>query len=222
MVPGLEAGQQSVLFKGKVLSSTDRLEDVGVAQGDVLNVLKGRKTVRSPNAVANNLFDDSITSSSTAADSLSNKFSPNMSQEEYNEAIKNANPEDVKNAMKAMDNMLDSNVFDEYLADDEKLETARQQMLANMDQYANMMPGFKEQVQEIATDPEKWKQAMFNAKKQIEKLREQRDSIRAKTRGEAVESPDAVTPAAPSIETESASPASVDDISDEESSTSSE
>ena len=36
-----------------------------------------------------------------------------MSQEEYNEAIKNANPEDVKNAMKAMDNMLDSNVFDE-------------------------------------------------------------------------------------------------------------
>ena len=46
-------------------------------------------------------------------DSLSSKFSPNMSQEEYNEAIKNANPEDVKNAMKAMDNMLDSNVFDE-------------------------------------------------------------------------------------------------------------
>ena len=30
-----------------------------------------------------------------------------------------------------------------YLADEEKLETARQQMLANMDQYANMMPGFK-------------------------------------------------------------------------------
>ena len=48
-------------------------------------------------------------------DSLSNKFSPNMSQEEYNEAMKNANPEDVKNAMKAMDNMLDSNVFDEVL-----------------------------------------------------------------------------------------------------------
>ena len=38
-------------------------------------------------------------------------------------------------------------------------------------------------MQEIATDPEKWKQAMFNAKKQIEKLREQRDAIRAKTRG---------------------------------------
>ena len=38
-----------------------------------------------------------------------------MSQEEYNEAMKNANPEDVKNAMKAMDNMLDSNVFDEVL-----------------------------------------------------------------------------------------------------------
>ena len=42
---------------------------------------------------------------------------------------------------------------------------------------------FQEQVQEIATDPEKWKQAMFNAKKQIEKLREQRDAIRSKTKG---------------------------------------
>lgn len=66
-----------------------------------------------------------------------------MSQEEYNEALKNANPEDIKNAMKAMDSMLDSNVFDEYLSDDAKLETARQQMLANVDQYATMMPGFK-------------------------------------------------------------------------------
>ena len=43
------------------------------------------------------------------------EFSPNMSQEENDEAMKNANPKDVTNAMEAMDEMLDSNVFDEVL-----------------------------------------------------------------------------------------------------------
>jgi len=80
-----------------------------------------------------------------SADTKANPFgfTPGMSQEEYQEALKNANPDDVKNAMNAMDNMLDSNVFEEYLSDDDKLEKARQQMLANMDHYATMMPGFK-------------------------------------------------------------------------------
>ena len=97
--------------------------------------------MRSPSSVESNLFGDS--SATAGVGSLSGKLNPNMSQEEYNEALKNANPEDIKNAMKAMDSMLDSNVFDEYLSDDAKLETARQQMLANVDQYATMMPGFK-------------------------------------------------------------------------------
>ena len=42
-VAGLEAGQQSVLFRGKVLKPTDRFEDLGISAGDVLNVVKGRK-----------------------------------------------------------------------------------------------------------------------------------------------------------------------------------
>jgi hypothetical protein len=42
---------------------------------------------------------------------------------------------------------------------------------------------FQKQVQEITTNPEKWEEAMFNAKELIEKLREERDAIRSKTKG---------------------------------------
>mmetsp|Transcript_12483 Transcript_12483/g.17129 ORF Transcript_12483/g.17129 Transcript_12483/m.17129 type:complete len:270 (-) Transcript_12483:85-894(-) len=217
VVPGLEAGQQSVLFRGKVLSPQDRLEDIGVGQGDVLNVLKGRKpNVRSPSAVESSISESVSGFVPPSADSKANAFgfTPGMSQEEYQEALKNANPEDVKNAMNAMDNMLDSNVFEEYLSDDDKLEKARQQMLANMDHYATMMPGFKEQVEDIASDPEKWKQAMYNAKEQISKLRQQRDAIRAKS---------GVVPPSPSGDaSSSSSSSSVDDVVDEEDSSAAE
>ena len=39
---GLEAGQSSVLFRGKVLSGADPWEEVGVATGDGLMGVKGR------------------------------------------------------------------------------------------------------------------------------------------------------------------------------------
>ena len=42
-----------------------------------------------------------------------------------------------------------------------------------------MMPGFKEQAREIASSPEKWKEAMMQAKNQITNLRKQRDAMRA-------------------------------------------
>ena len=41
----------------------------------------------------------------------------------------------MKNAMKAMDSLLDSDFVDEYFSDEEKLEKSRQQMLANIDKY---------------------------------------------------------------------------------------
>ena len=42
-VVNLEAGQQSVLFRGKVLTPSDVLADVGVSPGDVLMVVKGKR-----------------------------------------------------------------------------------------------------------------------------------------------------------------------------------
>ena len=143
---GIEAGQSSVLFRGKVLTSTDRLEDIGVAAGDVLMVVKGRKQrAAKPDAMEE------------SAVSAGGGFEENMdmNSDAYKEAMKNANPEDIEKAMKAMDNLLDSNFVDEYFSDDERLETARKQMLANVDQYENKMPGFKEQALAIAQDPVK-------------------------------------------------------------------
>jgi len=141
---GLDVGQQSVLFRGKVLNPSDKLEDVGVSSGDVLNVLKGRK----PSSKATS--DDIISNSgSSSQNDMLGDFS---SSEAYSEAMKNVNPEEMKNAMKAMDNLLDSDFVDEYFSDEEKLEKARQQMLDNIDKYDQMMPGFKEQAREVIYD----------------------------------------------------------------------
>jgi uncharacterized ubiquitin-like protein YukD len=169
---GIEAGQSSVLFRGKVLTVTDRLEDIGVAAGDVLMVVKGRKQ----RAVKPDSADGE---SMGGAVSAGFEDSMDMNSDAYKEAMKNANPEDIQKAMKAMDNLLDSNFVDDYFSDDERLENARLQMLANVDQYENQMPGFKEQALAIAQDPVKWREAMLQAKEQISKLKEQRDAMRS-------------------------------------------
>ena len=101
-----------------------------------------------------------------------------MNSDAFKKAMENTSPEEMQKAMKAMDNLLDSDFVDEYFSDEERLETARQQMLSNIDQYENMMPGFKDQALAIASDPIKWKEAMMQAKDQITKLKQQRDAVR--------------------------------------------
>lgn len=178
---GIEAGQSSVLFRGKVLTVTDKLEDIGVAAGDVLMVVKGRKQ----RTAKMDLMEDEAMSSGM---SMGSEDPMDMNSDAYKEAMKNANPEDIQKAMKAMDNLLDSNFVDEYFSDDERLENARLQMLANVDQYEGQMPGFKEQALAIAQDPAKWKEAMLQAKEQISKLKEQRDAMRS-AKGESIATP---------------------------------
>jgi uncharacterized ubiquitin-like protein YukD len=178
---GIEAGQSSVLFRGKVLTVTDKLEDIGVAAGDVLMVVKGRKQ----RAAKMDLMEDEAMSNGM---SMGSEDPMDMNSDAYKEAMKNANPEDIQKAMKAMDNLLDSNFVDEYFSDDERLENARLQMLANVDQYEGQMPGFKEQALAIAQDPVKWKEAMLQAKEQISKLKEQRDAMRS-AKGESIAAP---------------------------------
>ena len=159
---GLEPGQQSVLFRGKVLSADDDLSEIGVASGDVLNVVKGRKqrTVATPEELEDGLLDgsDSMPSASAfsgAGGSMGGMMGGMPSAEDLKKL--GEDPEQMKEAMAAMDQLLDNNYFEEYFADEEKLEKARQQMLGNLDQYEQMMPGFKEQAKEIASSPEKWR-----------------------------------------------------------------
>ena len=135
-VANLDPEQQSVLFKGKILNSSDILQEIGVQKSDILMIVKGKRS-RSKQEIESD-------SQSMNVDSL-------MGSDKMP-----SSPADMQNAMKAMDNLLDSNFVDEYFKDDETLENARKQMLENLDQYEKMMPGFKNQAMEIVSSPEKW------------------------------------------------------------------
>jgi len=179
-VAGLEAGQQSVLFRGKVLKASDRLDELGVSAGDVLNVVKGRKQqqVRSVEELAGNPDAAAGAGGLAKGGAGGGMGMPSLAdlQGMSSEAMKN--PEEMQKAMQAMDQLLDSDFVDEYFSDDDKLEKARLDMLAKLDQYDQMMPGFKAQAQEIASDPKKWKDAMSQAKQQIVSMKAQRDAAR--------------------------------------------
>jgi hypothetical protein len=162
---GLDAEQQSILFRGKLLDRESKLEDLGVAPGDTLNVVKGRRQRKMPSAeeVASPMdfdMDAQVSSDAGMGDGMGSMGglgglgdmmsgmggAGGMGEEELKKAMENVNPEEMQKAMQAMDEILDSDFVDEYFADDERLENARQQMLSNLDQYDDMMPGFKEQV----------------------------------------------------------------------------
>lgn len=183
---GLEPGAQSVLFRGKVLAATEKLDEIGCAEGDVLNVVKGRKQ-RAPKpseddmdlGLSSGSGDDMMASAGGAGGGMGGfgGMGGMPSAEDMKRMAEN--PEEMQKAMQAMDQLLDNDYFEEYFADEDKLEKARQQMLGNLDQYDQMMPGFKEQARDIASSPEKWREAMGQARDQISKLRTQRDQMRA-------------------------------------------
>lgn len=177
-VAGLEAGQQSVLFRGKVLKAGDRLDDLGVSQGDVLNVVKGRK--------ARPVEAEAMMGGDLVGGAAGGGMPPSLAdlQGMSGDALKQ-NPEEMQKAMQAMDQLLDSDFVDEYFSDDDKLEKARLEMLNKLDEYEKMMPGFKAQAQDIASDPKKWRDAMQQAKEQIVSMKAQRDALRTKSGGAA-------------------------------------
>ena len=86
---GLVAGEQSVLFRGKVLNAGDKLEDLGIAPGDVLNVLKGRKA-RAPKAQLPKEVDSYSTLAPKASEGASGMAG--MSPEDM---MKNMDPEKI-------------------------------------------------------------------------------------------------------------------------------
>ncbi len=66
---------------------------------------------------------------------------------------------------------MESDILQEYLSDDEKVEEARQQFLQNLDKFERMVPGQSEQMKAMALDPIKWKTAMGNVQRQMEALK---------------------------------------------------
>eukprot|EP01041_Mallomonas_annulata_P019475 gene19475-38840_t len=123
---GLEAGQYSVLFRGKVLDTTDVLDKIGVAVGDTLNIVKGKRS-RVNRSQDGEPVEDSLTSESEATGGLPSSYSGGMDQ--LKQTMENIDPEQMKTAMKRMDELLDSDFINDYFGDEERLEGLRQQML---------------------------------------------------------------------------------------------
>ena len=214
---GLEAGQQSVLFRGKVLKASDRLDELGVSAGDVLNVVKGRKTRpagadAAVDGVSSGTAGDAATKSLGGGGGGAGGGMPSLADLQSMSADAMKNPEEMQKAMQAMDQLLDSDFVDEYFSDDEKLEKARLDMLAKLDQYDQMMPGFKAQAQEIASNPQKWREAMGQAKQQITSMKAQRDAMRGATGGTGAAGAAAAAAAAAAAKTQGIADSGVDDV----------
>jgi hypothetical protein len=167
---GIQSNQQSVLFRGKVLSSSDRLEDIGINAGEVLNVVKGRRAAVKPAPAKASSVD--TTSVKKSSNDLGDDLDLNNKSPE--DILKDMDPQQLEEARRKMDAFLESDDFLKQFDDEEALEKQRQDMLANMERYEKMMPGWSQQVSDIISDPEKWKQAMANAKQQLLQLREAR------------------------------------------------
>ncbi|RYG68481.1 hypothetical protein EON64_05080 [archaeon] len=191
---GIEADAQSVLFRGKVLSRTDKLQELGVSAGDVLNVVKGRRQKQPNFAEASKVATNTDKAAdSVTEDSFLDEVPAKMNQKRMQEA-----------AQAQMNEMLDD--LDNYFAP-EKLEEQRMQLLEKLDEYEKMVPGFRAQAEAIAKDPETWRVAMMKAKEQMLKLKEMRDAGQL--------NPNSLFPSAAS-EAPSASDNSVDDIGEED------
>jgi hypothetical protein len=197
---GIAADQQSVLFRGKVLNSSDSLERLGISAGEVLNVVKGRRAAPSSMASRSSVTSSADSLSSGSLSDLRGDMDVNSSDKSPEDILKDMNPQQLEDARRKMDAFLESDDFLKQFDDEEALEKQRQEMLGNMERYEKMMPGWSAQVSEIVSDPEKWKQAMANAKEQLMQLRETRRQQRS-----------GVNPADTEINNDS-----VDDINDED------
>lgn len=160
---GLTPGQQSVLFRGKLLGSNENLSEAGVSNGDVLNVLKGRQTKLPHKPSAFKAPSASQPSSSSGSKMGGFPSFPGAGV---------PSPEQMKETMSRMEEMLDSGVLDQLLNDPEQLEKSRVHLRDNMDQLDKMIPGFREQTEDLISSPEKWREAMMKTKAQFEKIRE--------------------------------------------------
>lgn len=152
--------QGKVLFGGKKLKAADVLEDVGVENGSVINVVPGKG--KKKDAVA------AGAGAAAAGGSMDNMMKDMMEKagvdpSQLDEMMKQMGGEmpSMEESMQAMQEMMNSPMFQEYMNDPEKLEQSRQMILNNpmMKSMMASMPGFDE----ILNDPVKWRETMLAA-----------------------------------------------------------
>lgn len=161
--------QGKVLFGGKKLKADDVLEDVGVQDGSLINVVPSKKTGSSGSS-------SSSSSGTGGGNSVAGTGGGDMDQmmkdmmekagidpSQMEEMMKQMGGEmpSMEESIKAMQEMMNSPMFQEYMNDPEKLEQSRQMILNNpmMKGMMASMPGFEE----ILNDPVKWRETMVAA-----------------------------------------------------------
>ena len=172
---GLDVAKQGVLFGGRKLKPTDILEDVGVEDGCVINIVpsSGKKSKPSSSAAASsvvNVNNNSESSSNAAAGNSMEEMlkKAGIDASQIDDLMKsmpggggNGQMPNLQESMGMMQDMMNSPLFKEYMNDPERLEQSRQMILNNPMMKGMMagMPGFDE----ILNDPVKWRETMIAA-----------------------------------------------------------
>jgi len=170
---GLSSEKQGVLFGGRKLKSTDVLEDVGIEDGSVINIVpstgatKKKKSLSSKETTAvSQPADSSSSSASSAADSMMEGLeemlkSAGLDSDNIQDLLGPDGKPDMMKSMEMMQELMNSPVFKEFIADPAKLEQSRQMILQNpmMKGMMASLPGFDE----IINDKEKWRETMLAA-----------------------------------------------------------
>lgn len=168
--------QGKVLFGGKKLKPTDVLDSVGVEDGSVINVVpakknKGKSKGAGAGAVTAGAGADAGgagASGGGGGGGMDDMMKDMMKQAgvdpaQMDEMMKQmgGSMPNMQESMEAMQEMMSSPMFQEYMEDPEKLEQSRQMILNNpmMKGMMASMPGFDE----ILNDPVKWRETMIAA-----------------------------------------------------------
>lgn len=147
------SSQGKVLFGGKKLKSGDVLDEVGVEDGSVINIVPskgGKKAAAGAAGGMGGMMEDMMKQAGvdpTQMDEMMKQMGGEMPS--------------MEESMEAMQEMMNSPMFQEYMGDPEKLEQSRQMILNNpmMKGMMASMPGFDE----ILQDPVKWRETMVAA-----------------------------------------------------------
>jgi hypothetical protein len=174
-----------LLFGGRQLAATDSLEDVGIKEGDSLQMVPSTGTSAGAASGAANkkkkVKPKTVHSTSVTVDSGGNSGNGGNGggggggMPDLNALLKGATGEgmpdlsamfqggmpDMSESLDMMSNMMKSPIFQEYMSDPEKLEESRQMILQNpmMRQMMTQMPGMSE----ILENKDAWREAMTAA-----------------------------------------------------------
>merc|ERR1712071_147162 len=177
---GLAVSKQGVLFGGKKLKSSDILEDVGIEDGSVINIVPSTNTKKKKSSSSTSSATTPASASSSDSESAGGAGgtlggnsmlegmekmleSAGIDKKEIQEMF-GSSPDgqpDMMKSMQMMQKMMSSPIFKEYISDPENLEKSRQMILQNpmMKGMMASLPGFDE----IINDKEKWRETMLAA-----------------------------------------------------------